>query len=342
MSRTILFAMAACVSILITSSRVLAQDSATPAESEAPASAAATPESAAAPADEPAAQPAPAPQAAAPVPAPYSLPWQLRPAIAVTVIRSDTEVAFYEDAAGNSGVTVATMLLGSYKVTPELVPFIRLGVVGNSPPTGGGATAFVNPAFGATYALKLGPEFRLAFLLGLAAPASMGGGDSADPLVAAAARSGVLTRSAMDNAMFAVNDFVVFPGVDFAWIAHGVTIQVEATLLELIRVRGEKVQPDSAKTNLTSGLHVGYFIIPQMSVGADLRYQRWLTTPAAVKNDPTGATRDNLTAALGVRFHIKLADSLWIRPGVSYGRGLDDPMAKLNYHILQLDIPLVF
>jgi long-subunit fatty acid transport protein len=52
--------------------------------------------------------------------------------------------------------------------------------------------------------------------------------------------------------------------------------------------------------------------------------------------------RDTVTMAIGVRFHYKLSDSLVVRPGVSYARGLDDPMAKSHYDIFQLDIPVQF
>jgi hypothetical protein len=43
-----------------------------------------------------------------------------------------------------------------------------------------------------------------------------------------------------------------------------------------------------------------------------------------------------------VRFHAKLGDKIWLRPGVSYSVGLDNPMAKQTYKILQLDVPVVF
>ena len=74
-------------------------------------------------------------------------------------------------------------------------------------------TVVTNPAFGATYGLKLGRDFRLGFFLGLTAPVGMGGGDKPNPDAAAVIKLGVPARSAMDNAMFAVNDFTVFPGV---------------------------------------------------------------------------------------------------------------------------------
>ena len=66
---------------------------------------------------------------AAPPPPPYSLPWQLRPVTVGNVVRSDTAMAFYEDAMGNSGSTVASTLLASYKITPEIAPMVRMGFV---------------------------------------------------------------------------------------------------------------------------------------------------------------------------------------------------------------------
>lgn len=289
---------------------------------------------------------------AIPPPAPYSLPWQLRPAAIATVVRSDTAFAFYKPAS-ESGFTVASMLLGSYKLTPEFAPLVRLGVVSNSPPSGpmspGSGFSFINPVVGGTYLFKLSPEFRLAAFLGLTLPLGMGGGSKPDPAVAAANAAGVLARSAMDNAMFAVDYFAFFPGVDFAYVAHGLTVQLEATLFELLRVRGGGTPPgaDSARTNLTTGLHVGYFVIPQLSFGAELRYQRWLSTPASIKSTPlvmrdTNTLRDNLTMAIGVRAHFKLSETIWLRPGLAYARGLDDPMSKAKYNIIQLDVPVAF
>jgi hypothetical protein len=285
------------------------------------------------------------PPAAAPPSPPYSLPWQLRPAAIGTVVRSDTAFAFYKPAT-EGGSTVASMLAGTYKLTPEFAPLIRLGVVSNSPPSGpmspGSGFSFINPVLGGTYLLKLNPDFRLAFFLGLTLPIGMGGGSMPEAKVAAANAAGATARSAMDNAMFAVDYFAVFPGVGFAYVNHGFTAQVEVTLFELGRVRGKGTPPgaDSSRTNLTTGLHAGYFFIPQFSAGAELRYQRWLSTPALVKAN--SKARDNLTMAIGVRAHFKLSETVWLRPGVAYARGLDDPMAKSKYNIVQLDVPVSF
>ena len=144
----------------------------------------------------------------------------------------------------------------------------------------------------------------------------------------------------MDNAMFAVNDLTVFPGIDLAYLRGGFTVQGEVTVLQLTRVRGEAVQPDASRTNLTSGLHAGYFLTPWLSVGAELRYQRWLSTPASVAADPS--VRDNLSAAAGPRLHLKVSRALTLRPGLSYATGLDAPMRAQSFQVVQLDVPVLF
>lgn len=331
---------------------------------EAPVAAAPAPATdasaaAAAPAPQAAEAPTEAP-AAKPTPAPYSLPFQLRAAAVATVIRSDTAFAFYENPVNhNGGNAIASMLLASYKLTDSFAPLIRLAVVSNSPPSvpsvpgasaPGGGFAVVNPMLGGTYLFKLAPELRLSLYLCFTIPVGMGGGNKPDADVALAAKSGILARSSLDNALFAVNDFAVLPGVDLAYVAHGLTVQGEATLLQLTRVRGDQApapgklapNPDASKTALAMGVHVGYFFIPELSGGVELRHQRWLSTPVAVKNDLTGTLRDNTTLAFGVRCHVKLSDKIWIRPGLVYAMGLDDPLHKQGYKIVQLDVPVQF
>jgi hypothetical protein len=331
-----------------------APEAAAPA-AEAPAPAATAEASASVTEAAPAAAEAEAPAApadAAPKPPPYSLPFQLRPATVATVVRSDTAFAFYENPAnGNKGTTVASMLLASYKVADEFAPLVRVGVVSNTPPE---ATpqppdgfSFLNPVVGGTYAPKLGPNYKLAFFLGATIPVGSGGGNDPDPGNALANQAGIRARSAMDNAMFAVNDFTIFPGIDFAYVNHGFTAQVEATVLQLMRVRGEDLQKDEQKTNFTAGLHLGYFILPVLSIGAELRHQRFLSTPKAVEADeaaggPDLGIRDTTTVAFGPRFHFKVGEKSWIRPAVALALPLDDPMEKQGYKIVQLDVPVVF
>ena len=298
----------------------------------------AKPAAAPAPAATAVATPPPPVASPAPPPPPYSLPWQLRPVVAANVIRSDSTVAFYENAAGVSGSTVATMLLGSYKVTPYLAPLVRLGFVQNSAPGAApDGTSFINPIVGATYARPVGP-IRLAGFLAGTVPIGQGSTGTAMNSGAVGANSaGILARSGMDNAMYAVNYFTVIGGIAAAYVAHGFTAQVEATVLQLTRVRTST--GDSSRTNSTAGMHLGYFLIPQLSLGGELRYQRWLSDAAPVKANPVN--RETVTLAIGPRAHFKLGKN-WFRPGISYARGLDKPLTTASYNMVQVDLPFAF
>ncbi len=270
-------------------------------------------------------------------PAPYAVPFQLRPAVAANVFRSDSVAAFYSDAT-DSGSTVVTSLLGSYKVSPQLAPFARFAVLHDNPTTGDSATGTSNALAGVTWAPKLPAPYKIGIIGAMTAPIGTGGGNSPDMAKAAANKAAILARSAMDNAMFAVNDVAFIAGASAAFVDSGFTLQAEATVFQLVRVRGADVQPDKTKTNMTSGISLGYFIVKQLSVGGELRYQRWLSTPKAVANDMTGTTRETITAAVGLRTHWQLEGKRWLRPGVAYTRGVDDPMMGRHYQVVQLDV----
>jgi hypothetical protein len=297
-----------------------------------------------------AAAPVAAAAPAAPPPPPYSLPWQLRPLTVANVIRSDTSVAFYKDAMGNAGSTEATMLLASYKLTPEIAPIVRLGWVKNDAPAmAKDGTSFVNPIVGIAYSHKL-DSFRLAGFLATTIPIGQGAGQMPDMAAAGANTAGINARAAMDNAMFAVNYMTAIAGVGFGYIAKGLTVQAEATVFQLFRVRGNDLTasaPDDARTNSTAGLHVGYFVIPQLSLGGEIRYQRWLSSPnrlaaMGVKTPFVDASLDNVTFGVGPRGHFKVGQGMWLRPGISYTQGLDKPLSDSKYHVVQVDIPFIF
>ncbi|HSS40192.1 MAG TPA: hypothetical protein VLT58_15600 [Polyangia bacterium] len=281
-------------------------------------------------------------------PPPYSIPWQLRPTAATSVVRSDSSVAFY-DTAGASGSTVATMLLGSYAVTPHLAPLLRLGFVQNQAPGANpDGSSFVNPIVGVTYARRAG-SLRWAAFAGGTIPVGAGSGDHPDPGVAAANTAGLQARSGMDNAMFAVNYFTGIVGADLAYVNHRLTVQAEATLFQLLRVHGDDAggqSSDAARTNSTMGLHAGYFLLPFLSVGAELRYQRWLSTPTRLvmgtKTDFLPANKDTTTVAIGPRAHFAVGRGMFLRPGISYARALDAPLTGFSYNMVQVDVPLVF
>jgi hypothetical protein len=285
----------------------------------------------------------PAEQAPTQSPAPYSLPWQLRPLTVGNVVRSDTSIAFFDakdmtTGETKRGNTLSSMLLGMYKVTPKLAPMVRLAFVYNNEPVGAAGAVVVNPLFGLHYATTI-DRFKLAAFSAVTVPIGQGGGDSPDPADAKAASRGIPARSAMDNAMFATNYFAVIGGVGAGYVSDGLTAQVEVTLLQLFKTRGAEME-DDARTNFTAGVHTGYFLARQLSIGGELRYQRWLTDAAPVVKDPQA--RETVTFAIGPRMHFKLAGKRWLRPGISYSRVLDAPWSNNSYQIVQIDIPYVF
>jgi hypothetical protein len=258
-------------------------------------------------------------------------------------VRSDSVLATHRTDAGR-GTTFVSAIAGSYApaAVPELGLFARAAFTHDEPPGGDEAANVLSHfAFGGTWLLRPAPEWRVTATLLTNVPVGMGGGDSPDPAEAAAQRAAAAARSAMDAALFLVNDWALLAGGDLAFVSGGVTLQLELNVIELVRVRGAEVQSDAAKTNSQIGVHAGWFAVPWLSLGAELRYQRWLTTPSFVSADPTGALRDNLTMTVGVRVHLQLGATIWLRPGLAYARGLDDPMAAREYHVVQLDVPLV-
>jgi hypothetical protein len=285
-----------------------------------------------------------APEATPAKPAPpprYSMPWMLRPLAAGNVVRADMAFAFSKPRD-----TQPILFLGSVKVTPKLAVIARFGFIHNTPVEGESATAFVNPALGALYAVPITKSIKASFFAGTTIPIGQGGGNEPNlPRRTANLPGGIFGRASVDNALFQINYMTPIVGADFGYVGNDLTLQFEATVLQLIRVRGEAVDKDAAKTNLVFGLHGGYFLMPQLSFGVELRYQYWASNPAIeAMNNPD--LIDNWTLGFGPRAHIKLNEKMWLRPGVSLTMGLDLPTGFAGggqeYKILQVDVPFFF
>lgn len=281
----------------------------------------------------------------------YSLPWQLRPIAPATGFRSDTSLAKYEDKSGGGGTTAVSFLSASYKLSSNVGFFGKVGVAGDTPPpsaSGQGGLIVSNPTLGAIVSVPLGRGFRLATSLAVGIPDGAGGDPSANKSAARARSQANVARSQMDGISFATNDLGFAPAVDLAYTAKGFTVQAEVIVPYLVRVQNAKAQPEASKANFIGGLHVGYFLVPEISVGGELRYQHWLNAPLAIDQAKAGTPAadnvDNLTFAVGPRFHFKIGDSVVVRPGASYSRGIDKPTAAStpNYHVVQLDVPVTF
>jgi hypothetical protein len=272
-------------------------------------------------------------------PAPYSLPFALRSVLPVDAVRLEAGLAISEVAT-----TVPVLLGASKKIGSDVAVVARIGAVGSSPRGADGGAALSNLAIGASYALEIDPSVRASIFLGAALPFGSGGGDSPNPTTRAALLAAMPARSAMDNALFAVNYLTVFPGAGLAYIDGGLTLQAEATVLFLARVRGERMDADEFRLNFTSGIHAGYFVAPWLSLALELRYQHWIANDSAfaVADNPA---IDNLTIAIGPRAHLDLGFARF-RPGLAVAVGLDDPIGfgdRGTQSMLRvLDLPLVF
>ena len=273
----------------------------------------------------------------APAP-PYSLPWLLRSATAANVVRLDETLAFFDGPDGTSAGTYVTSLLATRKLG-RFAPLFRESWVHNSPGVGPAGSGFSNPLVGVSYVKPFASAWRTSASFATTLPIGSGGGDNPDPAAQAAMGAAINARSGMDNALFAVNYWTLIVGAGAARVTPSLTLEAEATLLQLTRVRGPESQ-DGSRTNFTAGLHLGHFFSRRVSLAGELRVQRWMSDAAPVRKDKTA--REQATLAIGSRLHFKLGPTRWIRPGLSYSRALDKPMSSRGYDIVQLDVPVSF
>jgi opacity protein-like surface antigen len=287
---------------------------------------------------------------------PCSLPWELRPVTTGNVFRLDSAAAVFNDANGNLDEAVTTVLAASYQITRRWAPMIRLGFVGNDAPGAAlDGDSFVNPVVGATYTRNIDRtgRYRVALFGATTIPIGTGGGNAPDP---GAAKTNVMSTTARpaDDAMFAVNYMTEIMGADVAYVNHGFTAQAEATLQQFIRVRGDHGagSTDSFRTNSGVGVQLGYFIGSRFSLSGDLLYRRWLSHPnldamPGAHVPLSDANMDTITVAAGPRLHFRLGTQVWIRPGISFvrgldARGIDAPLLTARTTAVQIDIPVTF
>jgi hypothetical protein len=274
-----------------------------------------------------------------PQPAPYAAAFGLRVPAAATAVRAET--AYGLDVLASR--TVVEYLTAAYAPTRRLSFFVRGGWVELTPESGPSVSAFTNVALGGQWAGRLSRGWRVAGTLGTGLPVAQGGGSPPDAGAASAIAAGNLARSRLEGStMFSPNDVAPFVGGDIGWASGGLTVQAEANLFELVRVRGEAVDHDATKTSFMGGVHAGYFVFPQMSVGLEVRDQTFLSTPAAVAAGKT--SRSWVTAGGGIRGVVRVGAHAVFKPGVAYFQPVNDPGPTVSagrYHIAQIDLLVV-
>ena len=255
-------------------------------------------------------------------------------------VRIDTIVApyRYEDA---SALQTVMFLSGQLRVAQSFFLQARLGFDDNRVANGTrNRTGFLNPSIGGVLAVPIGHLFRFAAMSSVNLPLATGGGDGADADTVLLQRQAALARSAMDNNAFVPNDLGFPTGLSLAFVHRGVTAQVDGTIIPSGRVKGTGGANDGARVNSTAGFFLGYMLFPEISIGAELRYQYFLLPPAFVEQDPTA--RDNLTAGGGARLEVELSDTSRARPGICVSAGLAGKVEQQSYRMVQFDVPISF
>lgn len=264
----------------------------------------------------------------------YSLPMLMRPAAAPTLVRLDATIAYQDKVT-----TTVPVLTAAYTLIPNFSIFGRAAMVQQSFDNGPAPTVLANPFAFVQYVPSFGP-LKLALFGGTSLPVGGGGGDNPNKTNRATVGAGIYARQGMDNAMFAVNYMTPAVGVGLAYIKSGFTAQADLTVLQLMRVRGAEVDKESSRTNFTAAAHVGYRVVELLTVGVEAHYQRWLSTPDAVKKNEN--LREQGTIGGNIRFNVPLENGLLMRPSIGYFVGIDKPMTDTNYKIVQLDLPVIF
>jgi hypothetical protein len=254
-------------------------------------------------------------------------------------MRIDTVVAPYR-YMDMSALETVVFFSAQVRVHQRFALQARWGFADNR--VGNGArsrTGFLNPSLGATWAIPIGPVVRFAASTSVGFPVGTGGGDGdADGVLLQ--RQAMLARSAVENNAFTPNDLGFPTGLSLAFVHRGVTAQVDGTIIPAGRVKGSGAGDDGARVNSTYGLFLGYLVIPELSFGAELRYQYFLLPPALVDRDPSA--RYNLTVGGGARFDIELSDSARVRPGICVSTGLAGYVAQQSFRMVQFDVPISF
>jgi hypothetical protein len=269
----------------------------------------------------------------------YSAPWGLPSVFVGTGARLDNSFAFSHDPQSRNVIADASVFGVSYKLRPGFAVAAKLGWVVNQPGMGDSQTTVSNPAIGAAFTVPFKAGIFFGVALSVAIPVGAGGGDMPDVTTLQANRAGIFARSALDQALFTTNYLTLTPIVSAAWLGHGATVQASAALTQAIRTRGDMVSPDAYQTGLGMGLHVGYYVLRPLSIGAEARYVAALTTTTAVKMN--SVMREQISTAIGIRGHFK-AGSASLHPGISYTRGIDAPMSTAGYNVLGVDLVIVF
>lgn len=231
-----------------------------------------------------------------------------------------------------SEATLMTVLSASYAWTNSFSTFARLGSVYNASSGLPGAAGLANPALGVTVQFEVTKHLVIGGQLGITVPVGSGGGDSPSPAALRAWTNSI----DWGGAMFAVNHADIFHGARATYTIDALSLQLECTLHELLRVRGAAADPiGSAATVTGTTATVSYAVLPRLSLSTALSETRVWNTPAYVVADPN--SRVDYFFSAGVSTSVKVGRTE-IAPGISYARALDLPLSGAGFQVAEIDL----
>jgi hypothetical protein len=263
---------------------------------------------------------------------------QLRPVQAGRGLSVDTSFGLWRDEEDRRGRTEVWALAAGHPLGGGFVLQGGFAVALNHPPSGPATTTWGNLLIAVSYHAQPRPDVSVTPIAGGLLPIARGGGNHPSEAVQAANDAATLTRSAYNGGLFAPNEAGVGAGLDAAWVVGGLTFQGEVIVADLIRVRGEQVQPDEHSPFGSAALFVGGWLRPWLSAGAEVRFIGLFFAPETIDEEPL--PREQASWEVGLRAHVPLSGSVAIHPGLSYARGLDAPMTSLGFQVFTLSLVL--
>ncbi len=233
---------------------------------------------------------------------------------------------------GTKESTLLTVLIGAYDVNKWVSVFGRVGMVHNTSADTATATGVGNPIGGITFNLPSTDHVKLGGIAGVSIPVGSGGGN--------APSAGMLRAwcNSIDwgGVMFAVDHLDVQAGLNATFLAGPLSLRMESTLHQLVRVRGEKADVLGSSATVTSSTAtVSYSLLSKVTVSSGLSETRFWNTPKAIQDSP--ASRVDYYYIGGISTDLRVA-GVGVTPSLLYARALDLPLRDEKFQVVELDL----
>lgn len=264
----------------------------------------------------------------APQPGPYDWTFRARPAEITSFVRLDVSMSTSRVADDGPHAYAMTQLATvGVAVNEWLAPYVRGGWAFQHDVNDSEGSIFGNLELGASAIARVGSELRVGGHLALFLPTGSGQG-MAPGHELLAQQEAVRTRMGTDSALFLTNHMGASLTGTVAYVHGGLVAQLELGLEGVWRVTGT----EEGALAPAGAIHVGYFVIPELSLALELTHHQWAAGRAYL-----GSPRSITSVVLGARGHVVVGD-VSLHPGASYSHALGGAVEAADYHVLQLDL----